>query len=315
MSENHTNTDTGSNDIAVSPLARLTVLISYVLPQHLLSRFIHRVMRIRYPGIKNALINWFCGQFNVDLSDAESSNPDDYPTFNAFFTRALTPDARPVDPNERAVLCPVDGCVSQCGQIQGNMLIQAKGHQYSVQDLLGGQTDLAARFAGGSFATIYLAPYNYHRIHMPCTGELKQMIHVPGRLFSVNAASVTMVPRLFARNERVVCVFDTDCGVMAMVLVGALNVGSIETVWAGEVTPGGGRKLRSWHYEGVPRIDRGFEMGRFNMGSTVIVLFAAGRVSWRPEFSTGVLMRLGQVMGQKVDHGIDKIMQTREPES
>ncbi len=313
MSEIPGSTGKGSDTPgkAVNPLARFAVLLSYLLPQHLLSRFIHRVMRIRYPGIKNALINWFCGQFNVDLSDAESSNPDDYPTFNAFFTRALAPGARSVDPDERAVICPVDGCLSQCGHIQGDMLLQAKGHQYSVQDLLGGHADLAARFDGGSFATIYLAPYDYHRIHMPCTGELNQMIFVPGRLFSVNAASVATVPRLFARNERVVSVFDTEYGTMAMALVGALNVGSIETVWAGEVTPGGGRRQRTWQYEDGPRIDRGVEMGRFNMGSTVIALFEAGRVSWRPDFSASVLLRMGQVMG----YGTDQSVVTRDIES
>lgn len=209
---------------------QLFAALQNLLPQHLLSHGIHKLMRSRNPWLRRQLIAGFLRGYRIDMAEAAESNPFAYDSFNAFFTRALKPGARPVDGHEQAIVSPVDGTVSRCGPIDGDTLIQAKGRDYSLLELLGGDPALAQRYRDGHYACIYLAPYNYHRIHMPLTGRLRETIYLPGDLFSVNAATARTVPRLFARNERVVCEFAAERGDFALVLVGALFVGSIETV-------------------------------------------------------------------------------------
>ncbi len=276
----------------------IKALPQYLMPGHLVSRFIHAFTRLRHPGIKNRFTDWFIKHFKVNMDEALESDPHAYVNFNAFFTRELKPGARPIIEGEETLACPVDGAVSQARAIADGRVFQAKGHDYSLEQLLGGSSERAAPFQGGSFATIYLSPRDYHRIHMPITGTLREMVHIPGRLFSVNPATTRVIPSLFARNERVVSIFDTAVGPMAMVKVGAVNVGSIETVWAGQVTPPAGRVVRAWHYDGDEAItlQKGEEMGRFNMGSTVIVVFGPGAVAWDEAIQPGASVRLGQCL-------------------
>ncbi len=233
--------------------------------------------------------------FKIDLGEAEIKAVDQFEHFNAFFTRALEQDARPIVSAKKAICSPVDGCVSQVGAIKDGEIFQAKGHSYSAFDLLGGDAELASAFENGQFTTIYLSPKDYHRIHIPIDGTLKAMIHVPGRLFSVNPATTRTIPRLFARNERVVSIFETPAGLMAVAKIGAVNVGSIETIWAGEVTPPAGRVVRQWHYTSDEAIEfaKGDEIGRFNMGSTVILLFANPKVSWDESFTAEMKVKMG----------------------
>lgn len=269
----------------------------YLLPGHLLSRVMHAVTRIRYRPFKNAFTDWFAGRFQINMGEAQEPDPHNYEHFNAFFTRALKPGSRPVVDGPYDVACPVDGTVSQIGRISDDRIFQAKGHDYSLAQLLGGSEKRAAAFQGGSFATLYLSPRDYHRIHMPLDGTLREMVHVPGRLFSVNAVTARMVPGLFARNERVVALFDTEAGPMAMVLVGAIFVASIETVWSGVVTPPAGRVVRQWRYDKGQeplQLARGEEMGRFNMGSTVIVLFGPQAIDWARDLAADTPLRMGQ---------------------
>jgi phosphatidylserine decarboxylase len=279
--------------------ARIFVAMQHLLPQHLLSRQIHRLARCRMKPVKNALIGAFVRHFRPDMSDAADPEPRDYPSFNAFFTRSLRPGSRPSDPDPRALVSPVDGTVSQIGRLEGSSLLQAKGHHYSLEALLGGASGWSERFAGGSFATLYLAPYNYHRIHMPATAALRAAWFVPGRLFSVNAATAAAVPGLFARNERVVCAFEEGSLGFALALVGALFVGSIATVWHGEVTPCRPRRARQLPIDtgrAPRRLDRGGELGRFNMGSTVILLLPPETAAWLPGLQPGSLVRVGQTL-------------------
>lgn len=276
---------------------RLFVALQYVLPQHGLSRLIYRLTRVRARWFKNAFIAVFLRLFDVDLSDSVGRPPDDFESFNAFFTRALTDGARPLPADASVLASPVDGTVSQAGDVAQGTLLQAKGYRYGVGDLLGDPA-ATSTFDGGQFVTIYLAPYNYHRIHMPLAGSLREMRYVPGRLFSVNGATVAAVPRLFARNERVVCRFDTAAGPLALVLVGALNVGSIETLWAGEVAPSTTRVATSWHYgPGEVELARGQELGRFNMGSTVILIGPPGGLSLAPALAPLQTLRMGEAIG------------------
>jgi len=279
---------------------KLFAWMQYPLPQHALSRLIHWLMRLQLPAAKNRLIHWFVGQFKVDLSEATLNRAEDFESFNAFFTRALDPEARPVAFGEHNVVSPVDGRISEIGRIDGERLYQAKGHHYSLGALLAGSERLAQAYLDGHFATLYLAPSNYHRIHMPVSGTLREMIYVPGRLFSVNEATVKNVPGLFARNERVICHFETLHGPMAMILVGAIFVGSIETVWAGEITPGRPRRLESSDYGGSRgvRLVQGEEMGRFNMGSTVILLFPGAALQWERTRGPGTPLEMGQLLGR-----------------
>jgi len=290
---------------------RLFILLQYLLPQHGLSRLIHRATRIRVRWFKNLIIRAFVRGFRVDMSEAQETDATAYPSFNAFFTRALNAQARPLPDSAAAVACPVDGSVSQSGLTDAGRVFQAKDRDYALADLLG-EPALAAALTGGAFSTIYLAPYNYHRIHMPLDGQLRRMIYLPGRLFSVNAATVRSVPRLFARNERVVCYFETAAGPMALVLVGALNVGSIETVWAGEVAPGRPRRQVSVDYpSGGVALKRGQEMGRFNMGSTVIMAFAPGRVTLDPNLTPATSVVMGQSVGRISDPATQNADQSR----
>lgn len=282
---------------------RLKAWPQYILPGHLISRATHALTRVRSPRFKNRFTDWFIRTFQVDLSEAQISDPHGYEHFNAFFTRALKAEARPVVSGRLEVACPVDGTVSQAGPIEEDQIFQAKGHSYSLTTLLGGSEKRAAPFKGGVFATLYLSPRDYHRIHMPLGGQLREMVHVPGRLFSVNAATTRVIPGLFARNERVVSIFDTAFGPMALVKVGAINVGSIETVWAGEITPPAGRVVRHWNYpsdgEEAVSLERGAEMGRFNMGSTVIVIFAPGSVELDEALCPDSKVRMGQLLARR----------------
>jgi phosphatidylserine decarboxylase len=276
--------------------ARSFVWMQYLLPQHGLSRSVLWATRVRSPWFKNSLIRGFLKLFPVEMGEAVQSDPYRYATFNEFFTRALRSDVRPIAPGADHIACPVDGRVSECGAIEDDSLLQAKGRRYTLAELLAEQP-WAARFAGGSFATIYLAPFNYHRIHMPVDGQLLDTVYVPGRLFSVNDATAQRVPRLFARNERVLTLFDGGFGAFAVVLVGALNVGSIATVWAGDVTPAARRVLTRIPSPGIA-LAKGAELGRFNMGSTVILLFEAQRAAWHPALRAGSVVRLGQSLGR-----------------
>jgi len=279
--------------------ARLFVAMQYLLPQHFLSRQVHRLARSRVKPLKNALIGSFMRHFRPDMSDAADPEPRDYPSFNAFFTRSLRPGARPCDPDPQALASPVDGTVSQIGRLDGLRMLQAKGHDYSLEALLGGASGWAERFAGGSFATLYLAPYNYHRIHMPAAATLSGAWLVPGRLFSVNAVTAAAVPGLFARNERVVCAFEEGPLTFALALVGALFVGSIATVWHGDVTPCSPRRAAELPLDtgrAPLRLERGAELGRFNMGSTVILLLPPGAAEWLPGLQPGSPVRVGQTL-------------------
>jgi phosphatidylserine decarboxylase len=274
---------------------RLFVGMQHLLPQHALSRGMHALARVQARPVKNLIIRTFLRFYAVNMAEAEHSDPTAYASFNAFFTRALRPGARTIDPAADAVACPVDGAVSQAGDIRGDRLLQAKGIDYTAAALLGGDEALAREFEGGSFATIYLAPFNYHRIHMPLAGTLRRARYVGGELFSVNATTAAGVPGLFVRNERIACVFDTPAGPMAVVLVGALFVGSMSLSFAGEVTAERTRTLRDLPVtDPIVALDKGSELGRFNMGSTVIVMFARGRVRLEPGLSPASAVRLGQ---------------------
>lgn len=274
---------------------RLKAALQYPLPQHAISRAVHWLTRVRQPAFKNWITRRFIHRFGVDMSEAAQPDPVAYASFNAFFTRTLRDGARPLANESDAVACPVDGTVSQAGVIAEGRIFQAKGQSFTAAELLGNHAELAAQFNNGAFTTLYLSPRDYHRIHMPLAGTLTQMIHIPGRLFSVNPPTTRAVPRLFARNERVAAIFDTMAGPMAVVMVGALNVGSIETVWAGEVTPPRGRVIRHWRYEDRKIVlDKGAELGRFNMGSTVILLFAGGRARWEASLIAERCVRMGE---------------------
>jgi phosphatidylserine decarboxylase len=281
-------------------MSTLNVLLQFILPHHLLSRITLRLTRIRWRPFKNLLTALFMRGFRPDLSDALVSDPYAYEDFNAFFTRALRPGARPLAGDAHTIVSPVDGTMNLCGRIDANRLLQAKGHAYSLEALLAGAAARwAPSFLDGSFATIYLAPYNYHRIHMPAPGRLAAAWYVPGRLFSVNTVASRLVPGLFARNERLVLLFDGETGPFAVIFVGALNVGSMATVWHGDVTP---RRPRTVTDLPLPPDaerfrERGAEIGRFNMGSTVIVLFAPGAAALAP-IASGTTMRLGARLGE-----------------
>ncbi len=280
----------------------LFVALQYLLPHHLLSRLMHAVTRVEAKGFKDVLIRRVIDWYKVDMSEALESDPRSYRSFNDFFTRALRPDARPVAEAANAIACPADGALSAAGDIEDGYLFQAKGHDYALLELLGGDPELSRPFEEGSFATIYLSPRDYHRVHMPFSGKLKKMVHVPGRLFSVNETTCEKVPRLFARNERVISVFDTDIGPMAVILVGAIFVASIDTVWAGTVTPIH-QRISRWDYPPATRakaiaLEKGEEMGRFNMGSTVILLFGKDAVEWAEELTSGSKVKMGQLLGE-----------------
>ncbi|MDP2245905.1 MAG: archaetidylserine decarboxylase [Pseudomonas sp.] len=279
---------------------RLFIASQYLLPHHLLSRLIGCAAECRAAWFKNRLITWFAKQYQVDMSEAQIEEPTAFEHFNAFFTRALKEGARPLDTTPGAILSPADGAVSQLGKIEHGRVFQAKGHSFSVLELLGGDSERASLFMGGEFATIYLSPKDYHRVHMPLAGTLREMVYVPGRLFSVNQTTAENVPELFARNERVVCLFDTERGPMSVVLVGAMIVASIETVWAGLVTPPK-RQLKTVRYDEAARapisLDKGAELGRFKLGSTAIVLFGPDQVRWAETLGANSSVQMGQAIG------------------
>ena len=278
------------------------VLLQYLLPQHALSRFVALFAEGSF--LKNALIKTFIRRYKVDLSEALISDPAEFASFNAFFTRELKQGARSIEDAGDSFVCPADGTISQLGNISNDQLLQAKGRHYSVVDLLGGDTELAEQFLDGSFATVYLSPRDYHRVHMPLAGRLDRMVYIPGKLFSVNAQTTAAVPNLFARNERVVCLFQSDAGPMALILVGAMIVAGIETVWSGQVCPGlKSRTVRESSYtDHSPPIElpTGAEMGRFKLGSTVIALFGPGAVDLDSTLMPEAAVRMGQAMGTVV---------------
>ena len=267
----------------------------YVLPHHWISRIVFRLTRVECPRLVPPAIRLFSRVFKVDLSEAEQPEPAAYRSFNAFFTRALKAGLRPVAEGENILTSPVDGCISQLGKITDGRIFQAKGHEYTALELLGGDAERAAPFMNGEFMTIYLSPRDYHRIHMPLTGTLSEQVYVPGRLFSVAPHTVRTVPRLFARNERVVAMFDTAYGKLAMVLVGAINVAAIETVWDGFVTPPQGWGVKRQVFPNVT-LHKGDEMGRFNMGSTVILLLETPNMAWATDLNADTPLRLGQTL-------------------
>ena len=274
---------------------RLSVLPQYFLPKKALTQLMGRLANLQAGSTTTAVIKWFIQRYQVDMSEAANPDPAAYPSFNAFFTRALRPGARPLA--QADWICPVDGAISQLGPIQGEQIFQAKGHHYSTQALVGGDAQLAAQFQDGNFATIYLSPRDYHRIHMPCAGKLLRMIHVPGELFSVNPTTARGVPGLFARNERVVCVFEGPFGPFVMVLVGATIVGSMATVWHGIVNPPRTGKIREWNYaQQDVQLAQGAEMGRFLLGSTIVLLTPKSDMQFNTEWQTAKPVRLGENM-------------------
>ncbi|MBF0255624.1 MAG: phosphatidylserine decarboxylase [Gammaproteobacteria bacterium] len=280
-------------------LDRLFVLLLQLLPHHLLSRAVWYLTRWRWAPFKNRAIRGFIKAFDVEMAQAQSAYAVDYADFNAFFPRSLRPGARPLCA-EGQLASPADGKISAIGRIEQDSILQAKGMDYSLRELLGGDAALAEGFRDGHFATIYLSPRDYHRVHMPLSGQLREMIHIPGRLFSVNGRTARTLPRLFSRNERLVCLFDTQAGPMAVILVGAIFVGCMDTVWAGTVAPTDLRNSR-WRYgevESGVQLERGAEMGRFNMGSTVILLLPKGALSWQDHLREGSEIRMGEGLGQ-----------------
>jgi phosphatidylserine decarboxylase len=284
---------------------KLKVGLQYWLPQHGLTRLVGKLASAKAGKLTTAVIRWFIKQYKVNMNEALHSDPGHFETFNQFFVRELKPDARPIALGDDLLTYPADACVSQFGPIVDGQLIQAKGHTYSALELLGGSKELADKFTDGGFATLYLSPRDYHRVHMPCDGTLRQMIYVPGDLFSVNPLTAENVPNLFARNERVVSIFDTEFGPMAQVLVGATIVGSIEQVWAGTITPPTGNTIHKWDYpadgEHAIHLKKGEEMGRFKLGSTVINLFAPQQVRFVDSMKPGLTTKMGEAYARKVN--------------
>lgn len=267
------------------------------MPQHALSRFAGLLANCHIPRVKNVLIRYFLSQYSVNLNEAVESDAYAYACFNDFFTRSLKPSVRPIAGGLHDLVSPADGSLSQCGQIEQERLLQAKSHFFKLQDLLGNDTDQATTFLNGSFLTIYLAPKDYHRVHMPIDGHLIKMTYVPGRLFSVNTKTAEQIPNLFSRNERVIAFFDTAVGRVAVILVGAMIVGSIETVWSGTVAPCKNPSIQSWQYDHPIHLKRGEEMGRFKLGSTVIVLFERNAITLDPILSLNQSLQMGQRIG------------------
>ncbi len=282
---------------------RLFILFQHLLPQHTLSRIAGRLGRSTWAPFKNTFIRWFIGRYEVNMEEARLPNAEDYSCFNDFFTRELKPGARPLDGDESIIVSPADGVINQSGRINHDRLIQAKGSEFSLTELLGGSAERAAPFLGGCFATVYLAPKDYHRVHMPLDGTLKEMVYLPGRLFSVNQVTSESVPNLFALNERVVCIFDTARGPMAMVLVGAMIVAGVHTVWAGNVCPGNRLICATDYRQQQPPvlIGRGQEMGHFKLGSTVVLIFGADAVALLEGIGEGRRVLMGQALARPLD--------------
>jgi phosphatidylserine decarboxylase len=276
---------------------RLKVLPQYLMPKQRLTTFAGRVAGHKGGSITTRLIRWFVGKYGVNMDEAENPDIASYSSFNEFFTRPLKPGVRPLA--DAAFVCPVDGAISQFGAIDDHHILQAKGHRFTTTELIGGDAELAAQFRHGSFANLYLSPKDYHRLHMPCDGRLTRMIYVPGALFSVNPTTARGVPNLFARNERVVCVFESkEYGPFVMVLVGATIVGSMATVWHGVVNPKRPQKISEWRYDDQDIVlKKGEEMGRFLLGSTIVMLFRANTIGFNPAWAPERSVRLGEMMG------------------
>ncbi|WP_101758186.1 archaetidylserine decarboxylase [Oceanicoccus sp. KOV_DT_Chl] len=282
----------------------LFIIFQHIIPQHLLSRAAGMLAECEIPWIKNNFIDWFIGRYQVNMEEAADPEPHNYKNFNAFFTRELNNDARPLVDDEidgkKTLACPADGAISQQGDITNGRIFQAKGQSYSLVELLGGDDALAQPFQDGKFSTVYLSPKDYHRVHMPLTGKLTHMVYVPGDLFSVNTVTAENVPRLFSRNERAVCIFDTEAGPMAVVLVGAMIVAGIETVWAGQVAPIK-RQIITTDYLASRQevtLQKGEEMGRFKLGSTAIVVFGKDVIEWNEQLNAGSPTVMGEFFGQ-----------------
>ena len=274
---------------------QLAVIPQYLMPKLAMTRLAGRVASAEWGAVTTWVIQRFVKRYKVNMSEAAHADPAHYKSFNEFFTRPLKDDARPL--SNSTWVCPVDGAISQCGAIERDQIFQAKGHQYSTRALVGGDADLAAPFQNGQFATLYLSPRDYHRIHMPISGKLLRMIHVPGDLFSVNPTTARGVPGLFARNERVVCEFETEKGPMVLVLVGATIVGSMATVWHGQVNPPRPGTIREWRYDTQDvRLQKGEEMGRFLLGSTVVMLFPANSIQFPADWTSTRPLQMGESM-------------------
>lgn len=276
----------------------LFAALQQVIPQHLLSRLIGKLAECEWAPVKNKLIRTFVDYYDVNLNEALVSQPEHFRHFNDFFTRELKPGARNITDNAQAIACPADGAISEIGNIEVGSILQAKGQRYSLMSLLADNTELAEKMMGGTFATVYLSPKDYHRVHMPCDGTLVSTTYVPGKLFSVNQATANQIPGLFARNERLICHFDSAHGPFIVILVGAMIVAGIETVWAGEVAPVRAR-LKTMSYQKLTTVTlkKGDEMGRFKLGSTAILLFPKDRVQWNTELRNGSATRMGEAIG------------------
>lgn len=278
----------------------MRTITQYLLPHKFISLLAHLSANCKIVCIKNFLIRYFISRYAVNMSEAIETNPFAYPSYNHFFTRQLKPECRPIDPAPNTIVSPADGLIAQIGTINQQRIIQAKGQDYSVIELLGGDIAASAYFNNGNFTTVYLAPKDYHRVHMPLAGKLLQMRYIPGQLFSVNTHAAENIPNLFARNERVVTIFETEIGKMAVILVGAMIVGSIETVWAGTISPPHFKTINTWEYECLEQpieIDKGAELGRFKLGSTVIVLFEQNTMAWDDLINCGINIKMGQRIG------------------
>lgn len=284
-------------------LDKIKVGLQYVMPNHLISRVVGKLAHGEYGNFTQFLIRKFAERYRVDMSEAVHSDFGHYTSFNRFFTRAIKPELRPICELDNAIAQPVDGAISQLGKIELGRIFQAKGHDFGVTELLGGDSALSAPFLGGEFATVYLSPRDYHRVHMPLTATIEKMIFVPGALFSVNPLTASKVPGLFARNERVVCFFSSPAGRFALVLVGATIVASIETIWAGTITPNAPRQVQVWDYpthgENAITLKKGDEMGRFKLGSTIVLLFEPDMAEFG-DFVAGDATRMGEAFGQLV---------------
>lgn len=288
-----------TNRLLMTIQEALTTLPQYILPHHALSRMMSKLTHSENKTWKNLFIKQIIKHYGVNMNEALEQDINAFKSFNHFFTRELNPRIRPLTTERNAIACPADGIVSQAGNITEGDIFQAKGKSYTVTGLLGASVERAEPFINGVFTTIYLSPKDYHRLHMPLTGTLREMVHIPGRLFSVNTATTNSVPGLFARNERVAAIFDTEAGPMALVLVGAIFVSSIETVWHGVVTPPSINSVQNWQYQdNAPTLKIGEEMGRFNMGSTVIVLFGKDKAQWDSELAAGKIVKLGERIGK-----------------
>ncbi len=299
---NDNNEQAAKNSTSTLP-GKLFSIFQYLLPHHLLSSIMYLIARSEWKPLKDFIIRNIIDIYDVEMNHAVDQKPGDYRSFNDFFTRALKPDARPIAAEKDALASPVDGVVSHSGKIEQGRIFQAKGHDFTLNELVGGDPKATELFSDGNYTTIYLSPRDYHRIHMPITGTLRKMTHVPGRLFSVSPSTTQNIPRLFSRNERIVNLFDTEAGPMALIMVGAIFVSSMDTVWAGTVTPKS-RRTTSWEYgrksTAAIKLKRGQEMGRFNMGSTVILLFGKDAVELAPELQPETRLQMGQKIGSTV---------------